>query len=123
MAAKTKFPRVKSAGLRGAKTVADAQLGKRRHDSITAAIAFQSGKNDYLLFKPRPTTPTNENCDNPESMRFYGWMIQRSDDVMKIIEDITRLGLPEKKHNALMNKRVAALDRAHSPDGRDGPIW
>lgn len=91
---------------------------------MNAAIAFQAGKNDYKLFKPRPTTPTNENCDEPLAMRFYGWMMERADDVMRIIDDIRALGLSEKKHNALMDKRVNALDRAHSPDGRDhGPIW
>lgn len=99
-----------------------------RHDSIDAAMAFEAGKNDYRLFKPRPPTPTNENCDEPQSMRFYGWMMARAREVGKIIADVRaqcqELGLSEKKGDALLTKRTAALDAAHSPDGKDrGPIW
>lgn len=92
--------------------------------NIVAAIAFERGKLDYLYFKPRPPTPTNGNCDEPKAMQFYGWMMARSDDVMKIIEEARALKLPEKKQDALVKKRTAALDSAHSPDGKDsGPIW
>lgn len=92
--------------------------------AMDAALAFEAGKNDYRLFKPRPPKPTDEAADEPESFRFYGWMIARANEVHKIILNVRELGLSEKKSDAIVKKRADALDRAHSSDGRDyGPIW
>lgn len=97
------------------------RIGPQVFDSMNA---YRAGEQDYYLFKPRPPTPTDETADNPESFKFYGWMIARARDVQKIIEDVRALGMSTKKADALVTKRTDALDRAHAPDGRKQmPIW
>jgi hypothetical protein len=56
-------------------------------------IPFEQGLQDYLNGVPRPPTPTDYNCYEPEAMRWYGWMVGRMQDIDKIIRELELAGI------------------------------
>jgi hypothetical protein len=110
------------------KTKVKCNLVPTEHDFANRVIQtldlFEDGKRVYKSFGPMPKPPTDDDADAPDSFRFYGYMIARGNEVQAIIEQIRQLELSEKKHNALMTKRVNALDSAHAVNGKSKlPIW
>jgi hypothetical protein len=68
------------------------QTGKGRTRTDDALSLFNAGREACRRNEMRPPVPTEDNCDEPEAMRFYGWMIERAVDIGKIIKELELAG-------------------------------
>jgi hypothetical protein len=75
-------------------------------------LTFLDGQRGYLEREPCPKRPTDETCHSNEAGEYYGWMIARSRDVLKIIEVIKLIGIHgTKQGDKIMAKLVDIHDK------------
>jgi hypothetical protein len=76
-----------------------------------ALALFNEGREAYRRKEPRPPVPNEDNYAEPESMRFYGWMIERAADIGKISKELELAGADHD--DKAFSRRVLALDLEH----------
>jgi hypothetical protein len=77
---------------------------------------FDQDRADYPDGLPHLPTPNDDECLEPELMRWFGWMPARAEDVGKIVHELEPAGLHHTEgYEPIQRRCVLALDLKHGP--------